>query len=264
MNQVLQFEGDLRMSIITALGALVAVNPDDADPFGNFPVEASAAIFGYEKGEVRQVLTKRRGVYNQAIYSDEDPGQSNISITLVAVPGALIARAFYGEGAESSVTGAAVVDEAITVTAKEVFLPLSKRYLDNTIPAVVKHTSGSPTYVAGTDYTIDYVRGGILIKTASAITVSASIKVSYTHKSYTLTAIRGGVKPTEKFYITGDMLNRPGKQDMALEIYEANLSVDGDVDLFSSDPLTVTLKGTLTVPAGKTEPYKATWSEVVA
>lgn len=67
--------------------------------------------------------------------------------------------------------------------------------------------------------------------------------------------IRGGVAPQQSFYIEGDLKNRPDASDLKLTIYQANLATDGDVDLFSSEPLTVTLTGNLITPEDKTEPY---------
>lgn len=258
MNNVLQFEGDIRMSIIAAMGVLVPVNPDPADPFGNIPVEASANVFTYEAGDERRVQSKRRDRFNQVLYSEQDPGVSNISVTLVAIPPPLLARVFYGEAAEVSVTAGVVTEEPLTVTAKTVPLSLESRYL-TAAAVVVTDATGVTTYVLNTDYTVDRLRGQITIKTGSAIAVDDVLKVTYTTVAYTLLSIRGGVKPNENFYITGDMLNRPGKQDMSLEIYQATLSTDGDFDLFSAEPLTLTLTGPLITPEGKTEPYVATW-----
>lgn len=263
MNNVLQFEGDLRLSIIGALGALTPVNPDPTDRLGNFPIEASASVFTYEEGDERTVVTKRREVYNQSLYSEKDPGTSNLSVTMVAVPPALMARVFYGEAAEVAVTAGAVVDEDLEVTAKGVPLQLAKRYW-SAAAVEVTNAAGSTTYVEDTDYTVDRLRGQITIKTASTIAVNDNLKVSYTAVAYSLVSIRGGVKPNESFYITGDMLNRPGKQDMELEIYQASLSTDGDFDLFSSEPLTLTLTGPLITPPGKTEPYTAKWFQKTA
>ena len=263
MNNVLQFEGDIRMSILSALGALTPVNPDATDPHGNVPVEASASVFTYEAGDERSVTSKRRDRFNQTVWAESDPGQSSLSLTLVAIPPALLARVFYGEGAEVAVTAGAVTDEDLTVTEKGVPLSLAKR--DWTAAAVeVTNAAGSTTYVEGTDYTVDRLRGQITVKTGSTIVVDDVLKVSYTNVAYQLLSIRGGVKPNENFYITGDMLNRPGKQDMSLEIYQATLSTDGDFDLFSSEPLTLTLTGPLITPEGKTEPYVAKWFQKAA
>ena len=263
MNNVLQFEGDIRMSIIAALGGLVPVNPDPTDPFGNIPVEASANVFTYEAGDERRVQSKRRDRFNQVLYSEQDPGISNLSLTLVAIPPPLLARVFYGEGAEVSVTAGEVEEEPLTVTEKGVPLSLANRYL-TAAAVVVTNNAGSTTYVLNTDYTVDRLRGHITIKSGSVIAVDDVLKVTYTNAAYTLLSIRGGVKPNENFYITGDMLNRPGKQDMSLEIYQATLSTDGDFDLFSAEPLTLTLTGPLITPEGKTEPYVAKWFQKAA
>ena len=264
MNNVLQFEGDIRMSIIGALGALTAVVPSTTDPFGNLPVEVSASVFNYEAGDELKVVTKGRDRYNQTIYADTQPGESGLSLTFVAIPPSLLARVYYGEAAEVAVAASAVTDEPITVTAKAVPLALPHRYLVASPAPVVKDASGVTTYVDGTDYTIDLMRGLITVKTGSAILVDDVIEVSYTKEAYNLTSIRGGVKPTENFYITGDMKNRPGSQDMELEIYQANLATDGDVDLFSDEPITITLAGKLITPTGKTEPYVAKWFQKTA
>ena len=255
-NKVLQFEGDIRVSQLdTTTGALTPVNPDATDPFGNTPVEASASVFSYTAGDERTVKSKRRDRYNQTIYSDQDPGESTLSLTLVAVPGAILARMYYGDAANTSVSAGSVTAEPVTVGALGAPVRLAHRYLSASPAPVVKDATDTTTYVAGTDYTIDLSRGLITPLTGGAISASDVLHVAYTYVAYELVSIRGGVKPTETFYITGDMRNRPDKSDMDLEIYQAVLSNDGDVDLFSSDPITVTRKGTLVTPEGKTEPY---------
>jgi hypothetical protein len=75
-----------------------------------------------------------------------------------------------------------VVDEVVVVVAKDRSFQLGG-YLTparNVTSVVVKHTSGSPTYVLGTDYTQDLKQGKIYIPTSSPILAGASIKVSYT------------------------------------------------------------------------------------
>ncbi|KFN42340.1 hypothetical protein [Arenimonas oryziterrae] len=255
-NKVLQFEGDIRLWTKATNGDLTPVIPDVADADGNQPVEANASIFSYAAGDERTVKSKRRGKFNQTIYSDQDPGESSISLALLETPGPILARVFYGEAADVSVTGAAVTNEVVPIVALGQPLSLAHRYLAASPAPVVKDNAAAVTYVAGTDYTIDCRRGTLVALAGGAIEDGdPALKVSYTHETYSLVSIRGGVQPTETFYITGDMLNRPDKQDLSLEIYEAKLSTDGDVDLFSADPITVTLKGPLITPSGKLEPY---------
>ena len=101
-NQVLKFEGDIRAYLLNpTTGIRTPVIPDPLDIYGNIPLEASASIFSYEAGEEVNVISKRRDRYNQVIYAEQEPGTSSLSLTLVAVPPAIIARVFYGEAAVS-------------------------------------------------------------------------------------------------------------------------------------------------------------------
>jgi hypothetical protein len=255
-NKVLQFEGDIRMwEIDPTTSARTPVVADAADIYGNIPIEASASVFGYEAGEQVNVLSKRRERYNQAIFSEQLPGQSNLSITLVAVPPAIVASVYYGAAADVSVTGSAVEDEVVTFTATELSQPLAHTYIAASPAPVVTGPGGTPTYVAGEDYVIDRRLGRIRRIADGDITATGSVEVSYTYTSFTLVRIRGCVQPQRNFYIEGDFKNRPDQSDMRLTVWNAALSTDGEVDLFSAEPITVTLAGPLITPESETEPY---------
>lgn len=61
---------------------------------------------------------------------------------------------------------------------------------------VVKHTSGSPTYVLGTDYTVDGVAGTVTRVVTGAITAGQALKISYSWQnpaSITATDIVGTI-----------------------------------------------------------------------
>lgn len=83
-------------------------------------------------------------------------------------------------GTKAAVTEAAVVDEAVTCY-KGGFSPTAN-LIKTSVAPVVKHTSGTPTYVAGTDYEV--TDGGIIIPlVGSAIVDAQSVKVSYTKRA---------------------------------------------------------------------------------
>lgn len=261
-NHVLKYEGDVRMwTIDPSTGNRSPILADLADYFGNVPVEASANVFTYEAGDTVDVRSKRVDRYNQVLYSEAEPGTSSLSLTLVAVPPALLARVFYGEAADVTVSGGSVIDEEVTFTALAPAQALAHDYLSASPAPVVTNSAGGTTYVAGTDYAIDLRLGRIIRLADGSIGAADTVKVSYTHNTYQLTRIRGGVKPQESFYILGDYKNRPDLARMRLEVFQANLSTDGDVDLFSSEPITVTLTGPLITPQSETEPYIAEWVE---
>lgn len=258
-NQVLKFEGDIRAFLIDpATGAHTPVIPDGNDIFGNIPLEASAQVFAYEAGDEVKVVSKRRDRYNQTIYSETEPGTTSMTLTLVAVPPALLARVFYGTSAEVSITGAAVVDEAVTFSADAPAQALAQRYLAETPAPVVTDDTNVTTYVENVDYAIDLRHGRIRRLPTGSIGADDTVHVSYTYASITLTEFRGGVQPQQPLYITGDYKNRPDGADMYLEVFRWNATTDGEVDFFSSEPITVTLTGDLITPENRTEPYRVT------
>ncbi|MCY0536210.1 hypothetical protein, partial [Klebsiella pneumoniae] len=81
------------------------------------------------------------------------------------------------------------------------------------------------------------------------------VTVTYTYGGYTYIDIAGGGTPTETFYVTGDMENRVTGDDGELVVYEWRASVDGEVDLFGSEPISPTLTGPCIVPSDQEAPY---------
>lgn len=251
---VKQFEGSFRLWKKDLAGALTPTIPNPDDITGNHPVEANAAIFSYADGDEVNIKSKQRGRYEQIIYTNKKPGDSSLSLTLLGIPGALLARLFYGDDAVTTVSTGTATNEEVVMTLLDTPYGLTKRFL-SAAPVVKDGATGLVTYVEGTDYEVDLRRGLIAAKTGGDITAADTVKVTYTYDTYSVQEIRGGVKPQETYYITGDLLNRPDGQDLGIEIYEAVLGNDGDVDLFDDAPITCTLKGNLVTPSDKTSPY---------
>lgn len=80
-------------------------------------------------------------------------------------------------GTATAVLAGAVLDEAHTVVALDKLIALDN-LPDGAIPLVVKDSTGTTTYVEGTDYTVKRV--GIIPITGGAITAASVIKISYT------------------------------------------------------------------------------------
>jgi hypothetical protein len=255
--KITQFAGDIRMWRKAANGALTPVIADSDDASGNQPIEANAAVFSYEAGDTIEVKSKRRGSrYNQPTYSEVQPGTSALALTLLELPPLIMARVLYGSATETTVNAGSVTDAALAITRKDAPIQLPHRLLDDS-PAPVIENGGTPL-VEGTDYEIDLRRGQVLIKAAGVAVDDPDVTISYSYFAHTKVEYVGGGSPTETFYITGDMENRVDGENGELEIYEAKLSVDGDIDLFSEEPITAVLKGSLIVPSDQDEPYKWT------
>lgn len=96
-----------------------------------------------------------------------------------------VARAIFGT--ESTITGAAVIDEAV-LAYKGGLSPLEHV---NPTAVVVTNSAATTTYVAGVDYEVK--GGGILILDAGAITEAQALKVDYSFATYyKVEALTGG------------------------------------------------------------------------
>lgn len=252
---VRQFAGDIRLWEKNSLtGALVAVIASAADASGNQPIETNALSFAYEAGDEIKVVSKRRDSrYNQPIHSETQPGTTSISATLLELPPLILARILYGEGSTATLVAGTVTDQLLAVPTKDVPLQLVHRLIKTTPAPVIKN--GAITLVSGTDYTIDYRRGQIVIKAAAVTVLDPDVTVSYSYDAQVSTSIIGGATPTKQFYITGDMEDRISGENGELRIPQANLSVDGDVDWLSAEPIQAVLTGDAIVASGETAPY---------
>lgn len=251
---VRQFAGDIRLWEKQTNGQLIPVIPEAADASGNQPIETNALTFAYEAGDEINVVSKRRDArYNQPVHSETQPGTTSVSITVLELPPLMLARILYGEGSTAALAAGSVTDQALAVPTKDVPLQLAHRLIKSTPAPVVKN--GATTLVAGTDYTIDYRRGQIVIKAAAVTVADPDVTISYSYDAQVSTSIIGGATPTKQFYITGDMEDRISGENGELRIPQANLSVDGDVDWLSAEPIQATLTGNAIVASGESAPY---------
>jgi hypothetical protein len=251
---VRQYSGDIRMWRKAADGSLIAVIPEPADSQGNQPIEVNAKTFSYEAGDEIKVVSKRNGsLYNQPIYTDTLPGTTSLSLNLLEIPPAIMARILYGTASDTSVVEGSVTDEVVTVADLAQPVQLPHRFIKAT-PAPV-FTKGATPLVAGTDYTLDARRGQFTAIAGGALVKGDAVKCSYSYDAVDATRILGGATPTESFYVTGDMQDRVSGEWGELEVFEARLTVDGEVDWLASEPISPTLAGPLVVPSGAPAPY---------
>lgn len=253
--KVRQFAGDFRFwEKNPTTGALVPVIPEVTDKSGNQPLETNSFSFSYEAGDEINVVSKRRDArYNQPIHSETQPGTTSVSTGVLELPPLILARILYGEGSGATLASGSVTDAALPVTTKDVPMQLPHRLLLSTPTPVVK--DAAVTMVAGTDYDLDLRRGQIRIKKAGVLVGDTDITISYSYPAQVSTTIVGGATPTKSFYITGDMEDRISGENGELRVPQANLTVDGDVDWLSSEPIQATLTGPVIVAAGETAPY---------
>jgi len=89
------------------------------------------------------------------------------------------------------------ITDEVVVASLDVWVNLAHQHLTGGSD-VLTHTSGSPTYVNGTDYVIDVLGGRLMALSGGAITASQSLKLDYTYA-----AIRQGeMVPIERGKLT--------------------------------------------------------------
>ena len=246
--EILRHEGDFYISRINDDGSETAIL--------DRPVEAEAAIFQFEEGEQRTVVSKGRDRYNQALYSEQDPGVPSLQMTLLEFPDDIKALLFAGILTTTTEAGAAVTGEAVESPAIGNVVKLAHGNISASPAPVITGTGGTPTYVAGTDYVLDRTFGVLKIPEGSSIAPGTDLVAGYTYTATRVVKIAGGVKPQQRFHIVGYLKNRPTNRDAFLEIFDVALARSGDTDILGAEPLTIELSGPMTVPAGKTSPYE--------
>lgn len=150
-----------------------------------------------------------------------------MSMTLHDLSAANLARAVFGD--VNAVASGSVTDEAHTVYEGG-FTPTI--FPPSLTGIVVKHTSGSPTYVADTDYTV--AEGGIVIIAGGGISDGDSIKISYTKLAgNTVESLLNAAQEYELFF-SGLNDARSGKQ-VSVHIYRVKLGATDGLDLIGED-----------------------------
>lgn len=108
----------------------------------------------------------------------------------------------------------------------------------------------------GTDFVVDLSAG--LVKALSTGTIADAASTNYTASwpARSGKKIIANTTTSLQLALYGRGTNLFNQEDVDLEVYQANVAPSGALEFISSDPVSITLKGTLIVPAGKTGPYE--------
>jgi hypothetical protein len=141
--------------------------------------------------------------------------EATLQMTLNDLNKTNVARAVFGT--ETAVAGASVVDEAV-VGHKGAIVPLLH---PNPTAVTVSHTTGTPTYVANTDYEVR--AGGIYIIASGAIADAQALKVDYTYAAYDKVEAMTSASILLELHFEGLNEANSGKP-VIVDIYKAQLS----------------------------------------
>lgn len=203
--------------------------------------------------ENKQKTGKTKEAYGQVVAAVAYAKPTKIAITLSAMSTQALAMQMQGTVADWS-QGAATLADEVLIAKLDKWVKLSKRNLSDS-GLLVKHTTGTPTYVLGTDYLVNYFTGEIKCLSTGAITADQSLKVTASALAIAGSQIRGGTQAQVRARLKWEGINMVDGQQIEAECYEAVLTSSKGFDFLANDFNGIELSGYLVVPAGQTEPY---------
>lgn len=203
--------------------------------------------------ENKQKIGKSKEAYGQVIAAVAFAKPTKIAITLSAMSEQALAMQMQGTLSAWTQDAATLTDEVL-VAKLDKWVKLSKRNLSAT-GLLVKHSSGTPTYVLGTDYLVNYFTGEIKALSSGAIAADQSLKITATAVAIAGKQISGGTQAQIRCGVKWEGVNMVDGQQIEDECWEAVLSSSKGFDFLANDFNGIELTGYLVVPAGKSEPH---------
>ena len=199
-------------------------------------------------------LSKMRDSYGQVRNSVVLPQPPELTLALRDVPVEVLAMAFGGDVQSLSEGAQTVTDESVTARLGK-WVDLQYRNV-NASSVVVTDSTGTTTYVEGTDYEINYRLGMLRALSGGAITDVQDLLVDYATSAVSGQRIQAMTRSQIKASIVVDGVNMAdNNRQVRAEIFRATLAPDGALDLMAEEHITASFTGTMETPPGQTAPY---------
>lgn len=204
-----------------------------------------------------QQISRMNGTVGQPISTALIPKPTSLAMSIDDTSDQrILAYALNGITAAYSQSSGSIVDEAVTAPATfGDWAPLAHRHVS---AVVVKDSTGTTTYVAGTDYVVDATAGFIRIVQGGAIAASAPLKVSYSAAAIAGTTVQGSTVAATLLRVEVNLTDLVDGSEayLVVPIYNANSS--GNQDLFGKNMLVAGLTGDMFLPPQGTAAYTET------
>ena len=235
---------------------------DDTQTWWNSwkPMGESSKFAIGAQSELKEKESRGRGTRGQLIASVALLKSPEIEIVLDEVNADNIKLAFMGRRASLTQGSGSIADQVITAKLGH-WIPLGLRNFA-TAAFTVKSSDGVTTYVLGTDYEVNYRLGMVRPLASGAIADAASLKVSGTYSAVSGSTVKGATKAQLRARLLLDGRNLVDGSDAECEVWEAILAPEGEFDFKAEDFGSITLKGKLVTPAGKTSPFEVRFPEL--
>lgn len=208
------------------------------------------------KVELKEMVSKGRSTYGQVVESVTIPQPFEFTVNFAEVSGDTLVSAFLGTKVALNV-GAGTLTAVSVIITKGAWADIGAMNIA-TAGFLVKDTTGTTTYVLGTDYEVNYRLGRLMILPGSAIVDGASLKVTATFGAISGTVISGGTNPQLRVKFKFDGKNFADGLPCIVDVWEAVIAADSAFDFLAGDFAAVALPGRLKTPVGKSEPFTIT------
>ncbi|EXI72695.1 MAG TPA: hypothetical protein PK440_07905 [Candidatus Accumulibacter phosphatis] len=204
--------------------------------------------------ELKEQKSKGKTTYGQVIESVALSLPADLTVELSELDKDGLTLALLGTQSVINQGSGSITDEAM-IAKRDKWVSLSKANFA-VAGFSVKHTSGTPTYVLGTDYDVNCRLGMVRVKSTGAIADGASVKVSGSYNASTGTRIAGATQAQVRAEFILDGINFADNLPVICTAWEAVLAPDSAFDFLGDGFGVISLKGRLKTPTGKTEPFQ--------
>lgn len=202
--------------------------------------------------------------YGQARASVILPKPTELTIELAAASVQALAMQFQGMVQALTQSSGSQAAADFTVTALGSWLPLGKRNVKEQ-GFVLTDATATTTYVLGTHYEVNWLRGEIrFLSAAGGPAKDDVLKLAMDWNAVDGQRILGGRVTQVRCQARFDGVNMADGSPMEADVWECVLGSNNGFDFLGSDFSGVTLAGKIVTPAGKTEGYEIRFPGVSA
>ena len=216
----------------------------------------NATSFSVNPGSAEKIdrISYLRDSFGQALDSVVFPGVATLSIETDDAAADILQYALLGTLSDVNATSGTVVTGApeSIVARLGYWTKLSRRAVSN---VVVRHTSDTPVYTVGIDYTVDATSGMIKFLSTGTVTDGQTVEVLYAYGALNSRQIIAATETEIRAYVRLEGKNLANQKKVSVICHEAVLTPSGELNLGGKEFITFGLSGSLVTPNGEAGPF---------
>jgi len=216
----------------------------------------NATSFSVNPGSADKIdrISYLRDSFGQALDSVVFPGVATLSIETDDAAADILQYALLGTLSDvNAISGSVVTGAPESIVARlGYWTKLAHRAVSN---VVVRHTSDTPVYTVGTDYTVDATSGMIKFLSTGTVTDGQTVEVLYAYGALSSRQIIAATETEIRAYVRLEGKNLANQKKVSVICHEAVLTPSGELNLGGKEFITFGLSGTLVTPNGEAGPF---------